>query len=1113
MADHDTEIIEKRKRKEMKRFKYISILAAFAAIFASCTSYDEPVFTSGGSGDGMVRARVTLATPDFNVIESRNKDILDEKDEYRWTHVYVAQFDENEQLVGTPRYYTNADISSNPVELQAMANTTVYFVTNADYNPFYVDGTTDWVADIDEFSQNVYNPTVTLPGDNLTGDNDLLVMVGAWTGELEADNPALSDILVYVERIAAKIDVTIIADQSVFGNGLQGAWLKMDSARFCALPKSTSFVRGVNKTLTASQVGDLLTETLTLSNDSDGNDWIYRMPTIYAVDNYPGNLGEGKDNTKNNFAPKDGDQYTAGYIKIFGSMDDLANIGPVSYTIFLGNDPHTNFNIERNAHYHITIRINGAGLVTTDIRVDNKQLSTIHLRKLNNSRATSRYSENREMRGDSAIWGDVVNAEGVSLPSVVAAKYSNSLDFVKVYTGAGDDTWGFNIDLVPAPESNDRAWSDFRLEYSLDGITWETPSASAEGSVVVNGVVTSAKNLPNGARIRLNLGPNPLATTRTANLEFWNDQYNEKIGEVFSRKWSVYQTANPGFNLPEFTYFPSEAGIYAVPVRALATHWKLRSKLNDTNFEVLGVYRTVEIDGVTVPQLVADPYETYIPGGHGTVIVRAKNTNTETLPYVTSNLTFDINLDGNVSTRSVRLCQIAPTSAFVTSMSSTSRYVVRYSSSPLFESLVPALFSSYWGVNLLDRNKNFYDNESWAGATSSTDGKYNTAMAFSAMDKWVRNVIPDDATLAADLGDKGVTKLDAYPVITPAGICTLLNAEDNPDWQDISAANKDDLTWYMPARYEGLLDATASMMGFVNMGANLAHNQSFWTSTTLTSYGADPKPSAYFAGTSVDVSGTYGNIARIRCIRDLDVAAETITYPYVKRVNDRPVIVIREGDEGFNETYSGTVYNVGVPLRFSSKATGFTPDGTGPTDKIYNRSGKASPAFQVALEDADIMNITYDESENPPLKVETLKKTGIWQYAVGWNDAADDFSQYETGCAAYTERDKNGNLETGWRAPTEIELRLMGLLGAVAENDNIPVFLTGGERFSNFTGFKRMSGNYWGAREWQDTDKETGIISYNRASYVGIAPAGLTGTAHQKATTSYRIRCVKDISL
>lgn len=249
---------------------------------------------------------------------------------------------------------------------------------------------------------------------------------------------------------------------------------------------------------------------------------------------YPNNTSErGKEQFKNNAAADNEIDNLATYLLVEGVMNDGRNVGKVTWKIYLGENNIDNFNIKRNTHYTVTVKIDGAGIVTSDIRVDKENLHVRELRYLNGRYASNRSPETSYLDPNDTNWGNQVRP--------VPVANTNSY----LYMDAGEDTWGFElVDIYGNAITN---WQGLSLSYLplKDGAS--NPGTNANmgiGEIRSKWVEDDEANwinvgmkkngLPSGARIRINVGVNVMPVPRTVELRYFMNNEPE-----MSRAWRV----------------------------------------------------------------------------------------------------------------------------------------------------------------------------------------------------------------------------------------------------------------------------------------------------------------------------------------------------------------------------------------------------------------------------------------------------------------------------------------------------------------------------------------------------------------------------------------------
>lgn len=1099
----------KRKRIEnWNRILQLIISVILGAVMlAGCT--DDPFESNKGKPidqtgvpEGYVRARVNMIAADFETV--RTKSLTDQQ-EHNWTHVAVGQFNANNELItSTVKQYVPDESGSFNIILEANGeeNNLIYFITNygdaggidkPGNNPF-INKENTLVTNLEQFKELVYTPDST---DNASiAAGNVLVMVGSVNMKVESASTNINNILVYVDKLTAKLDVKIEASQSVSSSNppFIGASLSITGLQIVNVPKHAVFANdGVKITDTnnlATIKADLKDNGGSLVKNYSTSESYYilenRMHDAEAI--HPNDPAEkGKEQFKNQAAIDHGIDNLATYLLIDGEMNDGRNVGKVTWKIYLGDNNVDNFNINRNTHYTVTVKIDGAGIATSDIRVDKGKLVVRELRYLNGRYGSTRSPETSYLDPSDTNWGNQKASADV--------KSNNYL-----YMDAGEGTWGF--ELTGQTNTALPAWPGLSVSYLplRDGKDPGTNDKMGEDEIrskwvddiesnwkPVNG--TSATGLPSGARVRVNVGKNSMLVNRTVDFNYFNDKEPDQ-----RRVWRITQYATDQITLLSDNFFPSEAGIYGVMVRATdASYWRLQTAGSGLTFK--GVMKP---DGTIVKNAVGAGSVS----GHGIILFEV-STYSGT-PKITRSITvraFEGNPDNGTtqsSDKSVNIHQMASAENLrKTKDMPTGRYVYDYTTDPLYETMYAINTQIPMGINLVDVNTDYDKDESRYGAWSSTNGKENTLKIFKALEGYVANQFHFPSQT-----------MKAPPVFSPAGICMMMNEE----WWDIEDVTDSRLQWYLPARFQGLMGATAVMLGVKGLGyaststsnPNYSANRgTFWTSTMPRTTPADVRSSGYFAGTTVDVSGSYSATSTVRCVRDNNKV--TKTYPHLANVNGNPVIVSQETVNGELKGYvdvdrapSGNhaYYRLGKPLRFTERGQVSDVTGTGPSDPNWSY---LSPKFRVAKRDAvvvDSLNLL----------------TGTWVQASGWSNAnAVDMVTPVTGCAAYSEPGST----SGWRLPSELEMRqillLGGGIGSITNVDGgpiVPDLQKGGASFNEFADFEHLGGtsgrSYWVNRKYPNDNRSV----YLRAGKDWAAAISGSAVAW---TSTYYVRCVRDM--
>lgn len=1092
-------------RNEIKYNKRISIQLLFwmlsGLIFLTgCTDEQfgsgqgKPVDQSGVP-EGFVRGRVNMVVSGFEVVQTRS---LDHEQEHVWTHVVVGQFDKDNNLVETSvqryLYGTSGEFNVILQESQGEENT-IYFIlnygesggdmTDADNNPFINPETGVLVSDLEEFKSQVYRPA-TISNEGIS-ERDQLAMVGSLQTVVDAELISISTMLVYVDKLTAKLDVRINAAKSIAmpDHPFNASTLTITGLTIMNVPRHAAFATDGEQITDPADV----TSVITVLTEKDENlAKVYTTEeSYYILENrmhadeqplYPTNSAErGQEQFKNHAARDNGIDGVASYLLIKGTMNDGRNVGDVTWQIYLGENNVDNFNIKRNTHYTVTVKIDGAGIATSDVRVNKEDLHVRELRFLNSRYASGRSPETSYLTATEKNWGNK------STPAAVA-----STDYL--YMDAGDGTWGFELTNTNGTPITD--WPGLSVSY----LPLAEPGATDPGTVVgmnenlirakwkaddiENNWITvpgmSASGLPSGVRVRINVGTNWVPSDRTVEFRYFNTAKPDII-----RAWRVNQTASEVITVLDRHFVPSSAGTYGIMIRGSEnSYWKLQS----VSGSVFSFGGAADSDGDVTQTSLTDGYVK----GHGTILFNVSAYSG--VPYRTATMvvrTFDgdpgANPDATYFDKTITVYQMGSMQNFVaTKNRSSGRYVYDYSSDPLFETLFALPYGIPIGINLVDDGMDYNVDESLYEAWSTSDGKANTLKIFKKLEGYVAEQTTGNLSLTAP------------PVFSPAGLCMMMNEE----WWEINDVDDPRYEWYLPARYPGLMDATSVMLGVAGIGSSGIN--AFWTSTVPRTKPSQVRSSAYFAGTTVDVSSNFSATSTVRCVRDNKTV--TKSYPYLTQdQTGNPVVVTYEevGDvpKGYTRIQTSTnashaVYKLGKPLRFTEPGQVASDRGLGPSDPNW---AYLSPKFRVAKQDAVVAGSS---------------RTDTWVVASGWKDAnASDLPAIATGCAAYEE---DGG---GWRVPSELEMRLILLLGggygsSPSSTAEVSAVQKGGKSFSDFTssGFTYLgtsSGrSYWTNRKYPNDNR----VVYLRASGGWESPIYGTAVAWNE---NYYVRCVRDL--
>lgn len=225
----------------MKKKNILLYIIGLLAIYGCQQDYFDELNTKPievREGD-RVKIGFSLITSDFSSVSTRMSD----DEENQWNTVWVAQFDKDGNIVGSPKQYNNED---EMVEISALeGNNTLYFITNVVDNPF-VDEENHTVSDLTDLNKCKFKIDELSDIENAKK----IVMVGVWTGEIvenvlnpgDATQLILNQIVVYARRISSKINIVIEA--TLPNVDFQEKKITVEKMQLCAVPIQASYVPG-----------------------------------------------------------------------------------------------------------------------------------------------------------------------------------------------------------------------------------------------------------------------------------------------------------------------------------------------------------------------------------------------------------------------------------------------------------------------------------------------------------------------------------------------------------------------------------------------------------------------------------------------------------------------------------------------------------------------------------------------------------------------------------------------------------------------------------------------------------------------------------------------------
>lgn len=642
-------------------FIYILSLILVAGIF-SCTE-EELEQTAKIPAGQEHQVRVRLQTSDFVMVRS-----LTESDENRIDSVWVAQFDESGHRVansmdGISYVYPADGIFTITATTSGANDHKLYFVTNMFTDPFAgVNEESDFLAKSYEYDDLVHT--------------DRLVMVGVCETALTG-NISTHDMLVYIDRLAAKLEIIVQADLDKLGN-FQNKKIAVKSIKIGSTTKEMKMGDG-SKSVTDTDVYDLPEVTFSAPDPSSSSSFfIYKAPIMYVLENMHGDLGNSQANEKNNFAPLDSGKDIATYLLITAEMDNGEKQGIVEYKVYLGDDASRNFDITRNTHYTITVTLIGNTSSDFDARIETDKLATLRILKPDGTPATTRESETILVESDVTSW-----------------------DGGGYYINSGNENWSFSV-TVPSGNS----WASLRYQ--------------SGGFLTTDAYVNGNNGDPNGKFVIV-MEPNLSALQRTATIEF----FVVNNGITYKRIWKITQKPNTNLiSIPTPVFIQSNAGYYAIPVRAaVGVEWKCKSSSDATNFKIQ--------DHITNSGIRKGSTGS-VDDGSGLIILDV-NQYTGTSPGTerTTTLKIDYRTPGETSFTELSMVvrQLPAKSVYTGTI-----YNYQSSTSSPYEELILSGTAMRWAIN--DLGDKYLENSSLlSGVSSKRDGDVNTYKIYEKLDK------------------------------------------------------------------------------------------------------------------------------------------------------------------------------------------------------------------------------------------------------------------------------------------------------------------------------------------------------------------------------------------
>ncbi len=356
----------------MKIFrKTLCILSVVAAALCSCERSADTIPVSGEQGgDASGRtARMTfgLSAADMRTSALGAAEGRSTVDEDALKNLWVLQFDgatDASKLLFC-EYYDASMIGGDATNgyslsvalYETSGDTKIYFVANVGPNRFQKFSAGDGVPDSDVTLGSFEASTLAFASEAAVSADGVLPMIGSYEG-----SSVIASGTVQMKRLVAKIDFTFDIQITAAGEKFTPSRVSLRSAASCT--------RFLEHTLPTGTTG--------LYPDADSSDNFINYPAVsvsgtgpftytwYVPENLRGVVSEeiikGPSDKGSENAPAG-----STFIEIGGDYQRGSALTDVTYTIYLGENASTDFNVVRNYHYTVSSTIKG--LNSRDLRV------------------------------------------------------------------------------------------------------------------------------------------------------------------------------------------------------------------------------------------------------------------------------------------------------------------------------------------------------------------------------------------------------------------------------------------------------------------------------------------------------------------------------------------------------------------------------------------------------------------------------------------------------------------------------------------------------------------------------------------------------------------------
>lgn len=283
-------------------------------------------------------------------------------------NVWVLQFDgadSGSKLTKAEYISTITDINNLGVHLNIGANQRILFVANT-FDDALFNGTnapintytySDFLSETISYSSesSVFKGTTT----------KYLILYGSYTGTIPNSSASVA-----LYHINAKISLSYTSEESmdIFNPGI----LKINSVQLKSVPSSSPFYMIPSNTDLTNPSSVINYSLITGSNSGTGTGEAFSIGnysgniTFYMPENISGIVSDvTSEDLKGEYAP-----VNASYIEFKGEyLINDAFFADVVFKLYLGKNITTNYNVNSNSHYSISVRFLGVDMEDTRVTI------------------------------------------------------------------------------------------------------------------------------------------------------------------------------------------------------------------------------------------------------------------------------------------------------------------------------------------------------------------------------------------------------------------------------------------------------------------------------------------------------------------------------------------------------------------------------------------------------------------------------------------------------------------------------------------------------------------------------------------------------------------------